>query len=63
MIKMMRKCFASIGETGAGCENFQLRSLFVKSMLDALFLSNLRLNLLFVLINCTVPLIFHIVVT
>ena len=28
-----------VGETGASCYNFQLKSRFVKSMLDALFLS------------------------
>ena len=42
--------------------NFQLKSLFVKSMLDVLFLSMYILSLLFILINCTIPLIFHIVV-
>ena len=35
------------GETGASCYNFQLKSLFVKSMLDELFLSTYTVNLLF----------------
>ena len=51
-----------VGETGASCYNFQLKSLFVKSTLDALFPSTYTLSLLFVLINCAIPLIFHIVV-
>ena len=51
-----------VGETGASCYNFQLKTLFVISMLDALFLSAYTLSLSFVLINCTIPLIFHIVV-
>ena len=34
----------------------------MKSVLDALFLSTYILSLLFVLINCTIPLIFHIAV-
>ena len=46
-----------VGETGARCYNFLLKPLLVKSMLHALFLS---LNLLFVLIKCTIPMIFHI---
>ena len=46
--------------TGANC--FFSQSLFVKSMLYALFLSTYTLNLLFVLMKCTIPLIFHIVV-
>ena len=50
------------GETGASCYNFQLKSLFVKSMLDELFLSTYTVNLLFVLINCTIPLIYQTVV-
>ena len=35
---------------------------FVKSMLDALFLSTHTLNLLFVLMKYTIPMIFHITV-
>ena len=35
------------GETGESCYNFQLKSLFVKSMLDALFLSTHTLHLLY----------------
>ena len=31
-------------------------------MLDALFMSTCTLNVLFVLIKCTIPLIFHIIV-
>ena len=50
-----------VGETDAGCYNFQLKSRFVKSMLYALFLSTYTLNVLFVLITCSMPLIFHIV--
>ena len=34
----------NIGETVASCYNFQLKSLFVKSMLDELFLSMYTLN-------------------
>ena len=51
-----------IGETGASCYNFQLKSLFVKSMLYALFSSTYTLHFLFVLMDCTKPLTFHIVV-
>ena len=63
--------FSNIGETGTSCYWFKLKSLFVKSMIDALkslfvkrmidalFLSTYSLSVLFVLINCTVPLIFH----
>ena len=47
-----------VGETRASCYNVQLKS-FVKSMLDALFLSMYTLNVLFVLIKCTIPLIFR----
>ena len=49
------------GDRGS-CYNFQLKSLFVKSMLDTLYLSTHTLNILFVLMQCTIPLIFHIVV-
>ena len=52
-----------VGEIGASCYNLQLKSLFAKSMLDALFLSTYTLSLLVVLINCTISLIFHIVVS
>ena len=41
-----RARFYHVGETGASCYNFQLKSLFVKSMLDALFLSTYTLHLL-----------------
>ena len=51
-----------LAETGSSCYNFQIKSLFAKSTLDALFLSTYTLHLLFVLIKCTMPLIFHIVV-
>ena len=34
----------------------------MKSLLDALFLSTYTLNVLFVLIKCTMPLKFHIVI-
>ena len=50
-----------VGETGASYYNFQLKSLFVKSMLDALFLSTHTARLLFEFIHCTIPLIFHII--
>ena len=46
-----------VGETGASYYNLQL--IFVKSMLDALFISTYTLNLLFVLIKCTM--ILHII--
>ena len=51
-----------IGETGASCNTFQVKSLFMKSMIDALFLSTYTLISLFVLIKHTIPLIFRIVV-
>ena len=52
-------CFFAVGVTGASCCNFQLKSLFMKNMLDALLLSTYTLNVLFVLLKCTIPLIFH----
>ena len=51
-----------VGETKASCYYFQLKSLFAKHMIDALFLSTCTLNSLFVLIKYTMPLIFHVVV-
>ena len=54
--------YKSVGETGANCKKIQLKSLFVKSMIDALFLSTHTLNSLFVLIKHAIPLIFLIVV-
>ena len=51
-----------VGETWASCCNFQLKSFLVKTMLDALFLSTYKLNVLFMLIKCTIPLIFDIVI-
>ena len=51
-----------VGETGASCCNVQLKLLLVKSMLDALFRATYTLNVLLVLIKCTMPLILHIVV-
>ena len=51
-----------VGEIGASSYNFQLKSVFVKNMLDTLYLSTDTLHLLFVLMQCTIPLIFHIVV-
>ena len=50
------------GETGASCYNFQLKSCFKKSMLDALFMLTYTLNVVFVLLMCTIPLVFRSVV-
>ena len=61
-VEIVKYKMLEVGETGASCCNFQLKSLFVKSMLDALFLSMYILNLLFVLIECTKPMIFHVIV-
>ena len=41
--------------------NFQLKSIFAKSVIDALFVSTYTLNSLFVLIKYIIPLIFCIV--
>ena len=41
----------TLRETGNSCCNVQLKSRFVKSILDALFLSTYALNILFVLIK------------
>ena len=49
-------------ETRASCYNFQLKSFVVKIMFDALFMSTCTLNVLFVLIKYTIPLLFRIVV-
>ena len=51
----------SCGETRVSYYNL-VKVRFVKSMLHALFLSPYALNVLFVLIKCTVELIFRFVV-
>ena len=52
-VAIIKKKLKGIVETGASCYNFQLKSLFVKCMLDTLFLSTYTLNvdLLFLLIK------------
>ena len=42
---------AVVVETGASCYNFQLKSLLVKSMLDALFLSTYALYTFIIPVN------------
>ena len=58
-IESVKSCFIyNWGLVG----NFQLKLLFVKIMLDALFLSNHELHLFNRINKCTIPMIFHIIV-
>ena len=60
MVPPINHCLRELKKTS--CYIFQLKSLFVKSMIDASFLSTHTLNSLFVLLKYTIPLIFRIAV-